>query len=348
VSGLTQPTFVTAPAGDPRLFIAERAGRIRIFENGSLLPTPFLDIRSLVTTVGESGLLGLAFSPQYASNGQFFVFYSSIGGNPVVVRYLRSATDPNLADPASAFLLLTIPQPPPGTNHKGGTIAFSPVDGYLYVATGDGSQATSARDPNLLLGKMLRIDVSGGPTSPYTIPATNPFAGPDGVLDEIWAFGFRNPFRFSFDRQNGDLWIADVGFDSKEEIDYEPAGSAGGLDYGWPTHEGTDCLLPIPTHPCDDPENPTLYAFPVHEYSHDLGCSITGGVRYHGSAGFLADAYLFADLCTGRIWALIGGTRIEFTGNFGGPLTGIVAISEDGLGEVYLTQLSGGRVYKIQ
>jgi glucose/arabinose dehydrogenase len=347
VATLTQPTFVTAPAGDARLFITQRRGQIRIVENGNLLATPFLDIQSLVSEFGEGGLLGLAFSPQYASNGEFFVYYTNLDGSPLVARYLRSATNPNLADPASGFVLLTLTQPAGETVHKGGTIAFSPVDGFLYVGRGDGGMRLLARDGTSLLGKMLRIDVSGGPTAPYTIPASNPFVGPDGVLDEIWSQGFRNPFRFSFDRENGDLWIADVGQAQREEIDYEPAGS-GGLDYGWPSHEGTNCFQPTPEAPCDDPQNPTLYQFPIYEYAHDEGCSVTGGVRYRGSAAFLAGAYLFGDFCTGSVWALIDGMRIDFTTTLGGPLTSLVAISEDGLGEVYLTQMNVNRVLRIE
>jgi len=347
VATLAEPTFATAPPGDPRLFITQRDGLVRILENGALVPTPFLDIRPLIDTLGEGGLLGLAFSPQYASDGQFYVYYTNLTGDPVVARFLRSASNPNLADPASHFVLLTLTQPAGETVHKGGTLAFSPVDGFLYVGRGDGGMRLLARDGASLLGKMLRLDVSGGPTAPYTIPASNPFVGPDGVLDEIWSLGFRNPFRFSFDRANGDLWIADVGQSQREEIDYEPAGS-GGLDYGWPSHEGTSCFQPTATAPCDDPQNPTLYQFPIYEYTHDEGCSVTGGVRYRGSAAFLAGAYLFADFCSGSVWALVDGSRTNLTATFGGPLPGLVAISEDGFGEVYLTQLTMARVLKIE
>jgi glucose/arabinose dehydrogenase len=346
-TGLDLPTYLTAPAGDPRLFVTEREGRIRIVENGVVLATPFLDISALVSTDGEGGLLGLAFSPQYASNGQFFVLYANLAGTPVVARFLRSASDPNLADASSRFELLAIPQPAGATNHKGGTIAFSPLDGFLYVGAGDGTRRIAARDPGSPLGKFLRIDVSGGPTSPYTVPASNPFVGPDGVLDEIWSLGFRNPFRWSFDRATGDLWIGDVGQNDVEEVDYEPAGM-GGRNYGWPSHEGTTCFDPTLAAPCDDPENPTLYQFPIHEYTHAEGCSVTGGVRYRGSAAFLAGAYLFGDFCQGRVWALVNGVRTNFTATFGGPLNGLVAISEDGFGEAYLTQMGAGRVLKIE
>jgi glucose/arabinose dehydrogenase len=343
-SGLTNPMYVTSPPGDARLFIVERAGTIRIFQNGSLLPTPFLDIRSQVSQTGEGGLLGLAFSPQYGSNGQFYIFYSNLAGDTILARGTRSATDPNLANPG-LFTLLTLD--PPATNHKGGTIAFSPSDGFLYVGVGDGGNSQNARSPSSLLGKFLRLNVAGGPTSPYTIPSSNPFVGPDGVLDEIWSFGLRNPFRWSFDPPTGDLWIGDVGQQEIEEVDYEPAG-LGGLDYGWPTHEGRSCYQPDATHPCDDPDDPSLYAFPVTQYTHSLGCSITGGVLYRGSVPVLAGAYLFGDFCSGRVWALVDGMRAEITEALGGPFPGLVAISADAFGEVYLTQLGPGRVSRIQ
>lgn len=343
---LEAPMYVTAPAGDVRLFIVQRAGTIAIRHNGVVLPTPFLDIRAQVGTTGEGGLLGLAFPSNYENSGQFYVFYSNTAGRSVLSRFVRSSTDPNRADPASERVLLTLV--PPGTNHKGGTIAFSPADGYLYVGVGDGGNRANARDPNSLLGKMLRLDVSGGAASGYAIPSTNPFAGPDGVRDEIWAFGFRNPFRFSFDRANGDLWIGDVGENAVEEIDYEPAG-AGGRDYGWPTHEGTACYQPDATHPCDDPANPTRYAFPVAQYTHAEGCSITGGVVSRGSSSFVAGDYLFADFCSGRVWALRGGSRVELTTRLASEsLAGIAAISEDGFGDVYLSQLSTGRIWRVR
>jgi glucose/arabinose dehydrogenase len=344
-TGLAAPMYVTAPTGDPRLFILERAGRVRIHEDGALLPTPFLDITTLVSTTGEGGLLGLAFSPQYSSNGQFYIFYSDLAGDTVLARVLRSATDPDRADAASLFPLLTLD--PPNTNHKGGTIAFSPVDGFLYVGVGDGGSSANARSPSSLLGKFLRLNVAGGPTTPYTIPSSNPFVGPDGIRDEIWAFGFRNPFRWSFDRATGDLWIGDVGQQTIEEVDFETPGD-GGLDYGWPTHEGTNCFQPDATHPCDDPQNPSLYAFPVTQYTHADGCSVTGGVRFRGTSVIHTGKYFFADFCSGKVWTYVDGQTLEQTNALGGPFPGLVAISEDGFGEVYLTELNAGRVRRLK
>lgn len=345
-SGLASPMYVTAPAGDARVFIVERAGTVRILANGSVLAAPFLDISANVGTAGEGGLLSIAFSPDYASDGQLYAFYSNRSNTSVLSRFVRSSTDPNRADATSEFVLLTLQ--PGATNHKGGTIAFSPVDRYLYIGIGDGgSNSALARDPDSLFGKMLRLDVSGGAQSAYTIPSTNPFAGPDGVRDEIWSLGFRNPFRWSFDRANGDLWIADVGQNSNEEIDYEPVGT-GGRDYGWPTHEGNACFQPTAAAPCDDPQAPVRYTFPVYQYTHAEGCSITGGSVSRGGAAFLNGAYLFSDLCSGHVWALINGSRVELDAMLGvGTLGGLVALSEDSSGRIHLVQLNAGTVYRI-
>lgn len=344
---LASPIYATAPIGDARLFLVERAGTIRILQNGSVLATPFLDVRSRISTSGEGGLLSVAFPANYASSGQFYIFYASTTGASVLSRFVRSSTNPNLADATSERQLLSVT--PPGTNHKGGTIAFSPVDGFLYLGIGDGGTSTNARDPNSLLGKMLRLDVSGGVASNYTVPSSNPFVGPDGVRDEIWSLGWRNPFRWSFDRTTGDMWIGEVGAATIEEIDYEPAG-AGGRDYGWPTQEGSNCYQPDTANPCDNPENPVRYTFPVYEYTHSEGCSITGGTLSRGNAPFLKGSYVFSDLCSGRIWTLVGGARADVTeallpGGFG---TGVVAISEDGFGELYISQLNTGVVYRIE
>lgn len=344
-SGLAAPIYVTAPAGDARTFIVERAGTVRILANGSVLATPFLDISANVGTGGEGGLLSIAFSPDYASDGQFYAFYSNLANTSVLSRFVRSSTDPNRADVASERVLLTLQ--PSATNHKGGTIAFSPVDRYLYVGIGDGGSSTTARDVNSLLGKMLRLDVSGGAQSAYTIPSTNPFVGPDGVRDEIWSIGFRNPFRWSFDRSNGDLWIADVGQSANEEIDYEPAG-AGGRNYGWPTHEANACLSPTVAAPCDDPQNPVRYAFPIYYYTHAEGCSITGGAVSRGGAPFLNGAYLFSDFCSGHVWALINGNRVELDAMLGiGTVGGLTALSEDSAGRIHLVRLQTGQIYRI-
>jgi hypothetical protein len=344
-TGLAAPIYVTAPAGDARVFIVERAGTVRILENGTVLATPFLDITGSVGTTGEGGLLSIAFSPDYASDGQLYAFYSNRSNTSVLSRFVRSSTDPNRVDASTERVLLTVQ--PSASNHKGGTIAFSPIDRYLYVGLGDGGPSAPARDPNSLLGKMLRLDVSGGAASGYTVPSTNPFVGPDGIRDEIWSFGFRNPFRFAFDRQTGDLWIADVGQNEREEIDFEPAGT-GGRDYGWPTHEGTNCYQPTTGFPCENPQAPVRYTFPIYEYTHADGCSITGGSLSRSGAAFLFGSYVFADYCSGRIWALVNGQRVEIGDLLGvGTLGGLTALSEDGQGRIYMTRVTTGDVYRI-
>src|SRR5688572_547079 len=259
-SGLDQPVFVTAPRLDPnRVFILEQEGRIRIVQNGTLLGTPFLDVTALVSCCGERGLLGLAFHPQYEANGLFFVNYTNNAGNTVIARYQVSG-DPNVANAGSALVLLTIPQD--FSNHNGGTVAFGP-DGFLYVGMGDGGSGGDpnerAQDPAQLLGKMLRLDVDQA--GPPWAAAGNPFndGGLTLPLDEIWSIGWRNPWRFSFDRANGDLYVGDVGQDNWEEISYEPSGSPGGLNYGWDVFEGDGhCFEGDPG--CSTPAN---YVMPV-------------------------------------------------------------------------------------
>lgn len=345
---LAAPVFATGAAGSSRVYLVERAGTIRILQSGVVFATPFLDIRSRVGLEGEGGLLGVAFPTSFTTSGHFYVFYSDTAGASVLSRFVRSAANPGQADPSSEKRLLSFT--PPTDHHKGGTIAFSPIDGFLYLGIGDGDDPEAVRDPSSLLGKMLRLDVSGGANASYAIPPDNPFAGPDAVRDEIWAFGLRNPFRFSFDRVTGDLWIGDVGAAQREEIDFEEAGSGGGRDYGWPTHEGTTCHAPEAQDPCEDPSNPSRYTFPVYEYAHDEGCSITGGVVSRGGTAFLAGNYVFADFCSGRIWMLVDGHRVDITGSMqpGGFGLGVVGISEDAAGSLYLSQMSTGRVYRIE
>lgn len=301
ITGLTQPVAI-AHAGDAtgRIFVVQQTGRIVVFNGIQVLPTPFLDLTSVVLCCGERGLLGLAFHPNYAGNGLFYVNYTrQPDGATVIARYQVSQIDPNQADPTSQVSLLTIAQP--FANHNGGQLQFGP-DGYLYIGMGDGG---SGGDPNneaqnmgSLLGKLLRIDVDSG--APYGIPATNPFVGSPGIRDEIWASGLRNPWRFSFDSVTGDLFIGDVGQGQREEINYQPPGSTGGANYGWRRMEGSLCFNPATG--CND----GTLTLPIMEYAHTEGCSVTGGYRYRGQGiPGLHGWYLFGDYCSGRVWGAI-------------------------------------------
>jgi glucose/arabinose dehydrogenase len=356
-SGLASPlTIRHANDGTGRLFIVEQAGRIRIWDQTTqtLLATPFLDIDPLVVSGGEQGLLGLAFHPDFASNGHFFVNYTRDASpldRTVIARYEVSATDPNVADPLSAVVLMEIEQD--FGNHNGGNILFGP-DGYLYIGMGDGGSGgdplNRAQNLGSLLGKMLRIDVDGTPPaepndlcglSPnaYGIPPDNPYVDASGC-DEIWSYGLRNPWRFSFDRDTGDLWIGDVGQGSLEEVDRQPATSTGGENWGWSCMEGTA----TPNY------NPCVGAtpiLPVFEYSHALGCSITGGYMYRGPIASLRGTYIMGDYCSGRIWFGTGaGTSWTFTQWADTPYT-ISSFGEDEAGNVYLASLSGGEIYRF-
>jgi len=339
--GLDDPVSVTH-AGDHRLFITEQIGRVRIWDGTRLLPEPFLDVTSLTLAGGERGLLSFAFHPRYAQNGLFYVNYTDRQGDTVVARYSVS-TDPNRANPNSAIPILRIDQP--FSNHNGGQLQFGP-DGYLYIGMGDGGSGgdpgNRAQNLNDLLGKMLRIDVDSA--SPYAIPPSNPFVNRTNIRPEIWASGLRNPWRFTFDRMTGDLWIADVGQGSWEEINYQPVTSIGGENYGWRRMEGTHCFNPGTL--CSDP---TL-VLPVIEYNHQDGaCSVTGGYVYRGTRSpRLNGMYLYADFCNGRIWGATGvGT---------GPLTPLLLLDvpftistfgEDVNGEVYVADYGGGRLLRI-
>jgi len=298
VDGLDQPVgVVTPPDGTDRLFIVERTGNIRVWENGVLRPAPFLNISRKITNAGlEQGLLGLAFSPNYAEDGLFFVNYSLQGSSDTIVAQYQVSTDPNLADPDSEVIVLRVAQPAP--NHNGGDLVFGP-DGYLYIGLGDGGGANdrygNGQNGGSLLGKMLRIDVTA---LPYTIPPDNPFVDDPDVLDEIWATGLRNPWRYSFDRVTGDLYIADVGQNTYEEINYIPGPSQGGENYGWPVMEGFHCFQ---SPSCDQGG----LVLPVFEYSHTQGCSVTGGEVYRGSQHpALQGVYLLGDFCSGTIWGI--------------------------------------------
>ncbi|HTX88730.1 MAG TPA: PQQ-dependent sugar dehydrogenase [Bacteroidales bacterium] len=343
-SGFNFPVCI-ANAGDGRLFVVEQPGRILIIDStGAVLPTPFLDIRGRVVYGGERGLLGVAFHPLYLANGYFFVDYVGAGDSTHISRFSVSQADPDIADSNSEVKLMTIYQP--YQNHNGGDVNFGP-DGYLYIGMGDGGSAgdpeNRAQDSLQLLGKILRIDVDGG--SPYSIPSTNPFVGNPNARPEIWALGVRNPWRFSFDRITGDLWIADVGQDTWEEVDFQPANSPGGQNYGWRCYEGLATYNTTGCHPYAD------FTFPVHVYHHstDNGCSITGGYRYRGSLfPNMTGHYFFADYCSDNIWSLYdsaGGWGTLFHGKYAG--NGFSAFGEDRHGELYLAGVTSGNVYRV-
>lgn len=366
-SGLTRPILAVSPPGDvSRVFIVEQTGRIKILENGGVNPTPFLDLSAVVRAPGgggggnEEGLLGLAFHPDYDTNGWLFVYYTNAAGNNQVVRYTRDT--PATADPSSAQVVLVIPHPS-FSNHNGGMLAFGPNDGYLYLAPGDGGGSCdstgSAQDDSRLRGKMLRIDVD---SLPYSIPPDNPFAGPGDPVDEIWAMGLRNPWRFSFDRANGDLYIGDVGQGNWEEIDYQPASSSGGENYGWAQYEGTVCPPPacgggscvLPGH-----------VPPVTEFSSSGSgggaCAVTGGYVYRGCRmPGLHGRYFYGDYCAAfvRSFVMDGGLAkdpddhtAELAPGGGLSVDWITGFGEDGRGELYILDhgvFSGvGAVFQI-
>jgi glucose/arabinose dehydrogenase len=337
--GFDDPLFLThAGDGSGRSFVVEQSGRIHILQDGAILPQAFLDLTGIaVNNAFERGLLGLAFHPRYAENGQFFVNYTDPNGDTAVVRYAVSAEDSNRADPQSAQIVLQVEQP--YSNHNGGGIAFGP-DGYLYIGMGDGG---SAGDPQgngqsltTLLGKMLRLD--GG--EPYAIPPDNPFAGRSPARPEIWAYGLRNPWRFSFDRATGDLYIADVGQNAYEEVNFQPADSAGGENYGWDVMEGL--------HPFEGQLSDAL-TMPVAEYAQsEGGCSITGGYVYRGEAlPELQGVYFFGDYCSGLIWTLHRTADGAWErALFMSTGLNISSFGEDEAGELYVVD-HGGAVYQL-
>lgn len=339
---LELPVQITnAGDGSGRLFIVEQMGRIRIISDGNLLPTPFLDISERVACCHEQGLLSVAFPPDYAKKQYFYVNYTNSEGNTVVARY-RLTNDPNIADPESAETILGIDQP--HEFHNGGHMAFGPRDGYLYIGTGDGGPPGAggrAQDPGTLLGKILRIDVESG-TTPYAIPASNPFTETAGYRDEIWALGLRNPWGFAFDPQTGDLYIGDVGEGEYEEVNYQPGSSKGGENYGWPIMEGIHCYDP-------DPCNSIGLTQPVVEYSHSRGCAVIGGSVYRGSKfANMRGIYFYADFCSGLIWGLRRiGDNWQSALLFDAPFL-ITGIGEDEEGNLYVTNYTDGTILALQ
>jgi glucose/arabinose dehydrogenase len=339
-TGLVQPLYVTQPPTDTsRLFVLEQPGRIRVIRNDTLLATPFLDITSLASNGAEQGLLSMAFHRNYANNGQFFIDYTDLSGNIQVARYTVSA-DPNVADPASAQIILSINHPPTGI-HYGGLVTFGP-DGDLYIGVGDGGTGgVNGQDSTTLLGKILRVDVSSG--SPYVVPVGNPFVGRLPAAPEIWAYGLRNPWRFSFDRANGDFYIADVGEDLYEEVDVQSGTSGGGQNYGWNVMEGAHCFNP-PTG-CVT----TGLVLPVFEYSHGVndanGCAITGGYVYRGTRfPALVGHYFYGDYCGGWVRSfrfVNGAVQDERDYPQFGTLLALTSFGEDTRGELYMTTWYG-------
>lgn len=339
-TGLTSPVEITN-ANDSRLFVVQQNGIIKIIQpDGTINPTNFLNISSKILFNGERGLLGLAFHPQYSTNGYFFVYYNNTAGNVVLARYSVNSTNPDVADPNSEKILLNIPKP--FANHNGGSIHFAP-DGKLWVITGDGGSAgdpnNNAQNKNSLLGKMLRLDVDA--TGPYNIPPDNPFVGNtiDGA-DEVWAYGLRNAWKFSFDLTTGNAMIADVGQGAIEEINKMPITQAG-INYGWRCYEGNTAYN---TTGC--PAQSTM-TFPVAVYDHSGGkCSITGGYVYRGTQyPSLQGKYFFADYCSNQIGILNTDNSITWTSAYSG--NGFSSFGQDSQKELYVAGVESGKIYKI-
>ncbi len=337
-SGLSNPVDLTAAPGDPRLFVVEQEGRILIIEDGVVRPEPFLDIQDRVRSGGERGLLGLAFHPEYATNGSFFVNYTGSTGATRIERYNVTAS-PGLADVSSASLILEIAQP--FSNHNGGQVFFDAA-GMLLIGMGDGGSGGdplgSGQDRTTLLGSMLRLDVDGG--EPYAIPADNPYARSLSFRQEIWAWGLRNPWRSAIDPVTNLLYIADVGQNRVEEISVAPA-DQGGLNYGWNTLEGSDCFI---TSSCD----PTGTVLPVLEYEHSDGCSITGGRVYRGATlTNMVGRYFYADFCEGwiRSFRFDGAEATDEAEHFA-DAGSVAAFGEDSAGELYVLTIEG-QVFRL-
>ena len=341
ISGLNQPLkVVSAYDGSNRLFIVEKGGTIGTIQDGELNPEPFLDITGRVGSEGsEQGLLGLAFHPDFPETNVFFVNYTDVDGNTTISRFTVDG-DAAMVNPDSEEVLLTVEQP--AANHNGGHLLFGP-DGYLYIGLGDGGgagdQFDNAQNGETLLGAMLRIDIDSG--DPYGIPEDNPFVGNDNYRPEIWATGLRNPWRYDFDRATGDLYIADVGQNQIEEVNVQPGESQGGENYGWPIMEGTTCFE---ADECDQ----FGLVLPVTEYTHDDGCSVTGGNVYRGETyPRMAGVYFFSDFCSGNIWGLTqtdGEWQTRLLAESGYSVS---SFGEDEASELYLVDLTSGILYAI-
>lgn len=375
-TGFSMPLAVTSALdGTGRLFVTEQEGRVRVIENGLVLAQPLLDIRSAVTCCGERGLFAVVFPPGFGEKQYFYASYIDRSGNTVISRFWITSQDPNRADPLSEQIVLHVVQP--GAVHNGGHLAFGP-DGYLYIALGEGrfSQPPNvnmaAQDPSLLFGKILRIDpesvvrppqlvvernprnssiahkmylpaIETGRLPPYLIPPTNPFVNHPGYRKEIWALGLRNPWQFSFDRQEGDLYIGDVGQERYEEIDFQAAGTGGGQNYGWPILEGNHCFA-SPT--C----NPQGVTPPATEYEHVSGgrCAVISGNVYRGqSFAALQGIYLFGDFCTGEIWGMQQVSGVWQSHVLGDASFVLTSFGEDEAGNLFVTDYLNGGLYQI-
>jgi cysteine-rich repeat protein len=356
-----EPTHAVAPPLDPaRLFVVERSGLIRILnlDDNSIEPVDFLDIEDIVDPAGEGGLLSMAFDPDYDTNRRFFVYYTNNSGDIVIARYQTDSMNAGIADESTAHILLTVPHPF-NSNHNGGQLAFG-ADGYLYAGTGDGGGGDdpneNAQNDASLLGKMLRIDIDVDVPPYYAVPADNPFVmSLAGDFRLIWAKGLRNPWRFSFDLATGDQIIGDVGQGTREEIDFESASSPGGTNWGWDIFEGTTCHEPVPPA-MSCPMPPTGFTFPIFEYNHGVGCSITGGFVYRGCAmPDMESQYFYSDYCAGfiRTVEISGGTAINPTDrtadveSAGASISNVVSFGQDARGEIYIIN-QGGQLYRIE
>ncbi|MCS6926765.1 MAG: PQQ-dependent sugar dehydrogenase, partial [Candidatus Binatia bacterium] len=339
--GFRLPVHIThAGDGSGRLFVVEQEGRVRQLHAGVPVSLPLLDIAERVSCCGERGLLSVAFPPQFSQKRYFYVNYTDTRGDTVVARYFLAATS-DRADPQSEEIILTVAQP--FANHNGGQLAFGP-DGFLYIGMGDGGGSgdpqNNAQNPATLLGKLLRIDVESA-RAPYAIPPTNPFVTTAGHRPEIWALGLRNPWRFAFDRQTGDLYIADVGQNAYEEVDFQPGTSKGGENYGWNIMEGTHCFR---SRSCDQ----RGLVLPVAEYDHAQGCSITGGMVYRGRRfPRLQGLYFYADYCSGRLWGLRRDGSGWQTALLLDTPYAITSFGEDEGGELYLADYATGDIYLL-
>ena len=346
IAGLTQPVSIThAGDGSGRIFVVQQNGQIRIIRNGTLASTPFLNISTRISTGGERGLLGLAFPPGFATKQYFYVNYTNSAGNIAIARYRVSSGNADIADFNSEQIVLTVPHPV-NSNHNGGQLAFSQRDGFLYIGTGDGGGGgdvpNNAQNGNQLLGKILRIDVETGSPATYTVPASNPFVGSPGFQPEIWGWGMRNPWRFSFDRETNDLFIADVGQGNLEEVNFQRAASFGGVNYGWRIMEGTNCFNPSTN--C----NMTGLTLPVAEYNHGLGCSVTGGYVYRGATyPRMQGLYFYGDFCSGRIWGLRQASGVWQATELLDTALGISTFGEDEQGNLYVANYNNGTILSV-